>query len=243
MAETLWVLLIGVTVGFLNGVAGGAAVLSLPVMVAVGLNPVSAVMTNAIGVWSANVGALKGKYSAAKTIIKDERYSIHYSIIGACLGGLTLAFAPLKSFENAIPLLIAFSSLSLVFIKNEDLHPINNKIEKWMLSAVGFYAGYFGPGQGIMTIAILARDTNRSVLDINTRKNIIVALTCIGPNLIYTASGKVDWTFAFILGIGSLLGGYLGGKVVGKLNPKKYRTGIFVIGMLISIWFANKYWF
>jgi uncharacterized membrane protein YfcA len=242
VTRSLFVFCIGLVVGFINGFAGGAAILSFPAMIAIGLNPVAAAMTNALGVWVANIGALHGKFREAKLIILNEKRLISYSIFGALFGGLSLALIPLNSFQKLIPILIAVSSLSLIYKQGNKLKPISIKFENLLLSVVGFYAGYFGPGQGIMTIAILARNTKRSLIDINIRKNIIVSLTCVGPNIIYLASGKVNLYLALILSCGSVIGGYFGGKVIGRFDPQKYRLGIFVIGISTSIWFALKYW-
>jgi len=88
MIEIIAIFIVGLSVGFLNGFAGGASVLSFPAMIAVGLNPVTAAMTNALGVWTANVGALFGKFKDIKGIIKAESQLIGFSMIGAVIGGL-----------------------------------------------------------------------------------------------------------------------------------------------------------
>jgi uncharacterized membrane protein YfcA len=242
MAHILAIFAVGLTVGFLNGFAGGASVLSFPAMIAVGLNPVSAAMTNALGVWTANIGALYGKFGEVKGIIKTESQLIGYSMIGAVIGGLALALMPIEGFQRIVPVLIAIASMSLFIKVKENLTPLKQKIEYFWLTAVGFYAGYFGPGQGVMTIAILARDAKRSVSDINVSKNVVVTMTCLGSNLIYIVSGKVDWTYALDLAISCAIGGFFGAKVVDKFSREAYRMGIFVIGMLSAVWFANKYW-
>ena len=242
MIEIIAIFFVGLAVGFLNGFAGGASVLSFPAMIAIGLNPITAAMTNALGVWTANVGALVGKFKEVGGIIRAESALIGYSMIGAIIGGLALAFMPISGFEKLVPILIAIASLSL-FIKVKDhVTPIKQKLEYFWLTAIGIYAGYFGPGQGVMTIAILARDAKRSVSDINVSKNVVVTMTCIGSNLIYIASGKVDWTFATDLAISCAIGGYFGAKVVDKFSREAYRMGIFVIGMLCAVWFAKEYW-
>ena len=95
MVEIAAIFVVGLSVGFLNGFAGGASVLSFPAMIAVGLNPITAAMTNALGVWTANVGALYGRFREIKGIIKAESQLIGYSMIGAVIGGLALALMPI----------------------------------------------------------------------------------------------------------------------------------------------------
>ena len=119
MIKVTAIFLVGLSVGFLNGFAGGASVLSFPAMIAIGLNPVTAAMTNALGVWTANIGALVGKFKYIREIIKEESVLIGYSMIGAIIGGLALALMPISGFQKLVPILILIASLSL-FIKVKD---------------------------------------------------------------------------------------------------------------------------
>ena len=242
MIKIAAVFVVGISVGFLNGFAGGASVLSFPAMIAIGLNPVTAAMTNALGVWTANIGALVGKFKYVRSIIKTESSLIGYSMIGAIIGGLALALMPIAGFQKLVPILILIASLSLFIKVKENLTPLRQKFKYLWLLAIGFYAGYFGPGQGVMTIAVLARDAKRTVSDINVSKNVVVTMTCLGSNLIYIVSGKVNWTYAGILAISCAIGGYFGAKVVDRFSREAYRMGIFVIGLLCAVWFAKEYW-
>ena len=242
MIKVTAIFLVGLFVGFLNGFAGGASVLSFPAMIAIGLNPVTAAMTNALGVWTANIGALVGKFKYIRNIIKEESALIGYSMIGAIIGGLALALMPISGFQKLVPILILIASLSLFIKVKDNLTSLRQRIEYFWLTAIGFYAGYFGPGQGVMTIAVLARDAKRTVSDINASKNVVVTLTCLGSNLIYIVSGKVDWTYAGVLAVSCAIGGYYGAKVVDHFSREAYRIGIFVIGLLCAVWFAKEYW-
>lgn len=243
MFEIVAIFIVGLSVGFLNGFAGGASILSFPALIAVGLNPVTAAMTNALGVSTANIGALLGKSKYIKDIIKAESTLIGYSMIGAIIGGLALALMPIEGFQKLVPILILIASLTLFIKVRENLTPIKQKLQYFWLTFIGFYAGYFGPGQGVMTIAILARDAKRSVTDINISKNVVVTMTGLGSNLIYIVSGKVNWTFAVVLGTSCVIGGFFGAKVVDRFTREAYRMGIFVIGLLSAVWFAREYWF
>ena len=180
--------------------------------------------------------------SEVKGIIKAESQLIGYSMAGAVIGGLALALMPIAGFERIVPVLIAVASLSLFIKVKEQITPLKQKIEYLWLTAIGFYAGYFGPGQGVMTIAILARDAKRTVSDINVSKNVVVTMTCLGSNAIYIASGKVAWSYAVDLAISCAIGGYFGAKVVDKFSREAYRMGIFIIGLLCAVWFAKEYW-
>jgi uncharacterized membrane protein YfcA len=241
MLQFLAVLGIGFLVGVFNGAAGGASVLSFPVLVATGLNPISATMTNALGVFPANIFALIGKWDRVKEIVREHRKVLFASCLGALFGALALTFVPEKRFKEAVPFLLLIASFSLLVKVKPALTAFEKRVEVGLMAAIGLYCGYFGPGQGVMVIAVLARDAGRSVVALNMSKNVIVAIVSLVSNVIFIASGKIHWGIALTLFISSSIGGYIGGRIVGKISKNIYRVIIFAVGFSSSLWFFYVY--
>lgn len=242
MLQISIVLLVGVVVGILNGAAGGASVLSFPVLVAIGLNPVSATMTNAIGVFPANIFALISKRKRVTAVIKEHSKILIASSIGAIVGALALTILPEENFKKIVPFLLLIASFSMLIKVGQALTAIERRIEISLMTAIGIYCGYFGPGQGVMVIAILARDAGRSVATINISKNVIVTISNIFSNIVFIVSGHVNWKFVLPLSVGCSVGGYIGGLIAGKFNRNVYKSIIFAVGFLSSFWFFYQYW-
>ncbi len=216
--------------------AGGASLISFPILLALGLNPVTATVTNAVGITSANLFAVRASDQSAKKLIRAFKYHIILASIFACIGAMLLLALPSRVFEGVVPYLLLGATLSIL-IPAKAREGMRNTVAEFMATAAsGFYCGYFGPGQGVMVIAILSRDKNRDPKTINAVKNVITGITSVISNIIYIFSGRVHWLFAAGLFIGSSFGGTLGGKWANKMPPIFYKSLVFAVGIIASVW-------
>jgi len=243
MLEFLLIAAVGLLVGVINGMAGGASVISFPVILATGLSPVSAAMTNAIGITPANFFALIAIRHRIKEIAREYAKLIWISIAASVVGAVALTHVPVQVFEKIVPFLLLFATLSLLIKVKPRVDPHFQVKENIGIAASGFYCGYFGPGQGVMVIAVLARDARRKTSDLNSAKNLIVGCTSTVSNIIYIFSGLVHWPFVIALLIGSTVGGTLGGRWATRMSPNFYRGLVLVTGLGASAWLFVKYLF
>jgi uncharacterized membrane protein YfcA len=241
MLEFLLIATVGLLVGVINGMAGGASVISFPVILATGLSPVSAAMTNAIGITPANFFALIAIRHRIKEIAREYAKLIWISIAASVVGAVALINVPVEVFEKIVPFLLLFATLSLLIKVKPRVDPHFQVKENIGIAASGFYCGYFGPGQGVMVIAVLARDARRETSDLNSAKNLIVGCTSTVSNIIYVFSGLVHWPFVIALLAGSTVGGTLGGRWATRMSPNSYRGLVLVTGLAASAWLFVKY--
>ena len=243
MLEFIAIVGVGFVVGMINGMAGGASVISFPVILATGLSPVSAAMTNAIGITPANFFALIAIRHRIKDIAREYAHLIRISIAASILGAIALINMPPRVFEKIVPFLLLFATLSLLVKVKPKVDKNFQVKENIGIAASGFYCGYFGPGQGVMVIAVLARDARRETSDLNSAKNLIVGCTSLISNVIYAFSGLVHWTFVGALLLGSTIGGTLGGRWATRMSPSFYRGLVLITGLGASAWLFVKYLF
>ncbi len=148
---------------------------------------------------------------------------------------------PPDVFEKIVPFLLLFATLSLLIKVKPRVDPNLQVKENIGIAASGFYCGYFGPGQGVMVIAVLARDARRKSADLNSAKNLIVGCTSTVSNIIYIFSGLVHWPFVIALLAGSTVGGTLGGRWATRMSPDFYRGLVLITGLAASAWLFVKY--
>ena len=243
MLELLFIAITGLLVGVINGMAGGASVISFPVLLATGLSPVSAAITNALGVTPANFFALISIRHRVKELAREYAHLIWISIASAALGAIALLKMPPEIFEKIVPFLLLFATLSLLI----KVKPHRGKHHKYLeylgIGGSGFYCGYFGPGQGVMVIAVLARDSRRDPARLNSTKNLIVGCTSLVSNIIYIFSGLVHWPYVIALLVGSAVGGTLGGRWATRMSPLFFRGLVLITGFGASAWLFVKYLF
>jgi len=241
MLEYIIIFLVGILVGGINGMAGGASVISYPVLLATGMSPVSAAISNALGVTPANFFALIAVRDQMRAYFQEYKTLIYISIVGSTIGAFLLLNVPPGVFEKMVPFLLLFASLSFLIKAKPDRGARHGLVEKIGIAGSGLYCGYFGPGQGVMVIAVLARDIRRDPKTLNTAKNLIVGCTSVVSNIIYVFSGLVNWPFALALLAGSTVGGTLGGRWATIMHPNFYKALVLVTGLGASAWLFVKY--
>jgi uncharacterized membrane protein YfcA len=243
MLEFIAIAAVGLLVGVINAMAGGASVISFPVLLATGISPVSAAVTNAVGVTPANFFALIAIRHRIRELAREYASLIVISTVGAIFGSIALLTLPPRVFEKLVPFLLLGATLTLLIKVKPHRGKRHQSLENAGIAASGVYCGYFGPGQGVMVIAVLARDARRDPAVLNTAKNLIVGGTSVISNIIYVFSGLVNWPYALALLVGSTIGGTLGGRWATLMHPSFYRALVLVTGLGASIWLFEKYLF
>jgi len=158
------------------------------------------------------------------------------------VGAVALLTVPPGVFEKMVPFLLLFASLSFLIKAKPDRSARQALLEKFGIAASGLYCGYFGPGQGVLVIAVLARDIRRDPKTLNTAKNLIVGLTSLISNIIYIFSGRADWPVVIALVIGASIGGTVGGRWAARMPKAVYRGLILTVGFGASAWLFKKYY-
>jgi uncharacterized membrane protein YfcA len=243
MLKFILMVLTGFLVGAINGMAGGASLISYPVILALGLHPINAAVTNALGVSSANFFAIRSSPHTARKLFRSYEMLIALSVVGSAIGATLLLTLPPLVFERIVPFLLLGATSTLLLPNKPKFGRRNEAYVATGIAASGLYCGYFGPGQGVMVVAALARGENKSPQTLNAAKNIIVGITSLASNIIYIFSGRADWVLVLALFIGSSFGGTLGGKWASRMSPNFYKGLIMTVGFGASIWLFIRYFF
>ena len=240
-------LLAGMASGFLNVVAGGGTLIVFTTLVALGLSPLVANVTAAVGVFP---GSLAGSWTYRK-IIREQKKLAWLSVllmpIFSIIGAALLLFLPEKNFETIVPFLIGSAGIlialqPLVY----KLFPKNTKVLNLKLIIPGFilagiYVGYFGAGTGVILLAIYGLAGLSNIQQANGLKNLGSGTGNAVAAVIFIFSGLVVWQLALSVAIGSIVGGALGGRFAQKLDASIFRIIILVIAIVASIYlFINN---
>ena len=240
------VFLAALVAGLINAIAGGGTLVSFPVLVALGIPPVAANVTNTMALCPGYFG---GMFAQRKDFAgqKKRLYAIlPVSILGGIAGGLLLINAEERSFNILVPYLILMASLLLavqVPLKKW-LHSRDGKrcaAKVWTVGAfillflASVYGGYFGAGVSVIVIAVLGLIYNDSLARLNVLKQAISLSINITAAIYFAFSGKVEWLIVLVMIFGSVTGGLAGGKLAGAVNPGILRWMVVIIGITVSI--------
>ena len=253
-AETAWLLLAGVGAGLTGSVAGLASLVSYPALLAAGLPPVAANVTNTVALFGVTGGTIAGSQSELKGQGHRIRGLVVASALGGAAGAALLLSTPAEAFESVVPWLIGAGSL-LLFLRDRlrgwatarartvrRPRSDNERALLWggVVFLLGIYGGYFGAGVGIIALAALALERVEPLAVTNAVKNVSTGAANGTAALAYVVLAPVDWSAALPLGAGALLGGFLGPRIVRIAPEKPLRWLVATAGLLLAVHLATS---
>lgn len=250
LLELLFIGLGAVAAGLVNALAGGGTLISFPILTALGIPPVAANITNTVALCPGYLGATL----AQRQLLADQKHRLWWYLPAALLGGLAGALLLLVSgerlFSAAIPWLILLASLLLAigepvkkWLARNQEEQSNSRREALVSVPVAFasiYGGYFGAGLSVIILAVLGSSLRDSLTRLNALKQTIAFAANIAAAIVFVFSGQVVWLVAVVMAICALLGGAVGGKLAGRLNPVVLRWVVVIIGLAVSVYYFLK---
>jgi uncharacterized membrane protein YfcA len=254
-ATVAWLLGAGLAGGVITSVVGGSSLITFPAMLVVGLPPVAAAASNTVSMTPSNFIAAMADYKKLPKWRPAFAWIVVISIIGSGFGAWLLFLTPERVFMAAVPVLIASATLLFAIqgplkrwtvLHSDDpaLHTARaDRIGLVLLTPVAVYIGYFGAAAGVMLLAILSLGDHGDFRSVNVLKNLIGGAMGIVAAVIFIVSGLVDWPHAIVMGIGGLIGGYTGGRMVRLIPARPMRYLVIGAGCAITVIYARRYWF
>lgn len=239
--EAAAVALAGVAAGGINALVGSGTLITFPTLLAFGVPPVVANVSNNIGLVPGSVGGAWGY----RRELTGQRGRVLRLLGGSLLGGLTgavlLLALPPGVFEAVVPALILLGVVLVLvqprlgaWVAAKRAHLPSHADPWWLLPAVlvlGVYGGYFGAAQGVLLIAVLGIGVSESLHRVNAVKNVLAAAVNAVAGLLFALVADVDWPIVALIAVGSLAGGLLGAHFGRRLPPLVLRAVIVAVGL------------
>ncbi|MEU0563371.1 sulfite exporter TauE/SafE family protein [Dactylosporangium maewongense] len=230
--------LAGVGAGLVGSVAGLASLISYPVLLAIGLPPVTANVTNSVSLVFSSAGSIAGsRPELAGRAARLRRLAVA-AVAGGVTGSALLLLAPAETFEVVVPWLIAGASLAILLPRRPaDAEP--HRHHGWFLAGgvalVGVYGGYFGAAAGIVLLALLLALTPATFAQGSAEKNVLLGAANAVAALAFALFGPVHWLAVLPLGVGLFIGGRLGPVVIRRSPPAALRGVIAALGLGLAV--------
>ncbi|MBB3045245.1 TSUP family transporter [Nocardioides soli] len=243
------VVLAGFGAGILTSSVGVASLLSFPFLLAVGLPPVTANVSNTIGLVPGGLGGAVGYREELRAEPAITRQVIALTGVAGAVGAALLLALPPGVFEAIVPWLILVTCLVV---------GAQPRISRWLavrreraghdgsprvrLSPVtilfvlltGVYGGYFGAGAGVMMIATLALGLDIDLRVIGGIRTASLLASNLVAAVIFTVVADVDWAVVGLLAVSSIVGGYVGARVARRMSVSLLRSLVVVAGVVAS---------
>jgi uncharacterized protein len=238
--EIVAIALAGLAAGTINTVVGSGTLITFPVLLAFGIAPVTANVSNTIGLVPGSAsGAIGYRRELAGQRARVLRLGT-MSVLGGVTGAVLLLVLPAAAFTAIVPVFIAIALVLAI------LQPRLNRLlaarhgdgahERGVLlpAAIyitGVYGGYFGAAQGILLLGILGVTLAQNLHRTNALKNVLAGTVNGVAGAYFMLFAHVDWAPAGIIAGASILGGQLGARYGRRLPPVALRALIVVVGV------------
>lgn len=237
----------GLVAGTVNTIAGAGSLLTFPTLLAVGLPPLSANVTNCVGLIAGSLSGALGVREQLRGQLALLVRLCSWAVAGALLGALALLALPSAAFDVVVPVLVAAAGL-LVLVQplvvrlagRADGH--TSRATGPGVGAVAVYSGYFGAAQGVMLIGALGMLTTHSLARINALKNVIAVAANGAAGTVYALAAPVEWTAALALTVGSTFGGPIGAGLARRIPVRPLRWGIAAVALVVAARLAWTTW-
>jgi len=210
-------IVVGIVGGFLNVMAGGGSLITVPVMVFMGLPGPVANGTNRIAILAQNLTAI---VTFARRGFSDYRLSLTLAacaIPGALAGALVGTQLEGVWFNRALALIMIAVMLVMYFDKgateqSQDHQPTRRQLFNGHLLMVGagFWGGFIQLGVGFILMPILNRVMGLDLVRTNMHKVFIIAVYTIVALSVFASQIELMWVVGIVLALGNSIGGYLG---------------------------------
>ncbi|MEU1984828.1 sulfite exporter TauE/SafE family protein [Nocardia sp. NPDC019395] len=228
-------LVAGFGAGVCNAIAGGGSLLSFPALLATGLPPVTATVTNAVAVWPGYLGgaaALRSRIAAHRSLLPRL---IVTGTAGALGGVIALLAAPPEVFSALVPYLVLaatalFAAQPLI---SRRLAEKGGDSQLTLFAGVflgGVYGAYFNGGMGIVLLTALALGMEASINMLNGLKSVLTLTVSTTAMIAVALFGPVEWWSVAVLAPACLVGGTVGAKIADRLRPGAFRAVVIVFG-------------
>lgn len=244
--EYLLLIPIGFIAGFLNTVAGGGTLLTLPALIFLGLPASVANGTNRIAILIQTFTAIRGFKSKGESMYPFSLYLGISALIGSFIGAKLAININGDLFNRILAIIMLMVLLTIIFKPKASLDTLVEKTTgKTLKKAIiiffflGIYGGFINAGIGFLMLLILPYVNGLTLLKSNVTKVFVVFMYTIGAVLVFAYENKINYPIAFILTIGNASGGW----VASRWSVKKDDTVIklFLIVTVSSL--AIKLWF
>ncbi len=239
----IFLFFIAIVGGFVDAVAGGGGLLTIPALLLTQMSPIQAIATNKL---QGSFGTL----SASLTMLKNKQVklgeiwpSIIASLIGAMIGAIAIQLSPANVLEFLIPIVIAL--IGLYFLLAPKAGEMQTRprvsVKSWRciyVPFIGFYDGYLGPGAGMFYTLGGVALRGRNLIAATANAKVLNFTSNFASLVIFVFGGKVVLLAGLTMIIGQIIGGYLGAISVIKGGSRFIRPMIITMCFLMLIKYA-----
>ena len=239
---------VGFAVGFINTVAGGGSLISLPVLIFLGLPPSVANGTNRVAVVIQNIMGTAGFKSKGVSTYPFNIYLGISALFGAIIGAYIAVDIKGETFNRILAIIMIIVVLIIIFKPKISLVELEERTTgKYLWIGMlaffffGIYGGFINAGLGFIIILFLHYFNRMTLVRSNATKVAVVLIYTLAALTVFVLNDKVIWEVGLILAIGNGAGAWLASRISVKRGDGFIKSFliVMVVIMAIKLWFFN----
>lgn len=246
LTELLLLGLAAVAAGAVNALAGGGSILTFPALVAAGLPPLAANITNSVALCPGYVGGVFAQRHDLKGQARRVLLLTPVAVAGG-FGGAALILNSSEALFRALVPWLLLGGCALLAVQDRLRAWLQRRTGSvglgWAVLPVGLgaiYGGYFGAGLGVIFLAVLGLAIEDGLIRLNALKQTLSLGTNVSAAALLVLSPQMVWSAGAVMGAGAIVGGTIGGRLAGAIRPALLRTIVIVIGVAVAIVFLVR---
>lgn len=231
---------VGIIAGFVDAIAGGGGLLSVPALLWTGMTPVEALATNKLQASFGSFTATLNYYRNGLVPFRELSLAVILTFIGSAIGALLIQQFPTGFLEMFIPMLLIGFAVYFLFshrVKEEDRQKRITPVFFGLLigTSLGFYDGFFGPGTGSFFMFAFVTLLGYSLQKAVGGTKLLNFTSNFAALLVFLFSGKILWLIGLSMGAGQVIGGFLGSHVTVRHGTKIIRPLLVSVSLLMAL--------
>ncbi|WON78943.1 sulfite exporter TauE/SafE family protein [Serratia sp. UGAL515B_01] len=225
--------------GFIDSIAGGGGLLTVPALLAAGVPPAQALATN-------KLQAVGGSFSASLYFIRrgavdlnTQKLTIFLTLLGSVVGAMLVQHIRADLLRQMLPLLVI--GIGLYFLLTPRLGANDRQRRLGALpfglvagACVGFYDGFFGPGAGSFYALAYVTLYGFNLAKATAHAKVLNFTSNVGSLVLFIIGGKVIWTIGLVMLVGQVFGARMGAHMVLTRGHKLIRPMIVMVSLVMS---------
>lgn len=230
----------GLFAGFVDSIAGGGGLLTMPVLLWSGLPPAVALGTNKL---QGTIGTLTSSinfYHKGYIPFKSALSSVIMAFCGSALGTLSVTRIDSTTLSALLPLLLMLFAVYFFFSPRLSDLDVRQRINRHVFAvtagfAIGFYDGFFGPGTGSFYVIAYVTLLGYGAIKATAHTKLLNFSSNISALLFFQLAGLVSWKIGLVMGIGQMIGSYAGSHMTMKHGVQLIKPMLIIVSAVLSI--------
>jgi hypothetical protein len=246
--DALIVIAAGFGAGFINTVAGGGSLITLPVLIFMGLPPATANASNRVAIFAQNVFGVLGFRSKGITVFPFSLWLSISAVLGAILGARIAIDIEGDIFNKILAVVMIIVVFFTIFKPKQQGAELVERMGKkhtiisvLFFFLVGVWGGFIQAGVGFLIIAVLTSVNRLSLVKSNSVKVFVVLIYTLSALAVFILEDQINWLFGLVLAVGNATGGWVASRWSVEKGDKwiKVILVITVVALAVRLWFFS----